>query len=267
MRKLVIGLMFIAIGVFSIHYFSNMEKDDDDHMTLRGHRLYDEQLLDNKVRNMVNIAKSNDDLVNVELAMQELPKEYQERITPTITLKRAAFLFDEAEDYLRKAIEIENAVAVPNQGPPMPPPEPENSDHSPEQIPPPQAQRELHILTLANLNKAMVLYEKARKEAEKLKDIGNPNFDYHMNYLKGEIYYRILELMADPDSAQELFNQTLTYYKYALRSRNRDVNTVVNIEILIKNQSSLLANANDPQARKKQALSSKKYGVGRSTGN
>jgi tetratricopeptide (TPR) repeat protein len=266
MKKLVIGLMFVVVGVFSVHYFSNMEKDDDDYMTLKINQAYDEQLLENRVRGMVNSAKSNADLAKAEVAMQELPKEYQERITPTITFKRAAFLFNEAEDHLRKAIEIENAVAVPNQGPlPPPEPDPENPDHQPEQIPPPQ--RELHPLTLVNLNKAMVLYEKARKEAEKLKDIGNPNFDYHMNYLKGEIYYRILELMADPDSAQELFNQTLTYYKYALRSRNRDVNTVVNIEILIKNQSSLLANANDPQARKKQALSSKKYGVGRSTGN
>lgn len=267
MKKLVIGLMFIAIGVFSIHYFSKMEKDDDDYVTLKINKSYDEQLLDNKVRNMVNTAKSIDDLDKAELAMQSLPKEYQERITPTITLKRAVLLFSKAEDYLRKAVEIENAVAA--QGP-MPPHDPENPDSSAEQLPPPQPappQRELHPLTLINLNKATALYERARKEAEKLKDTGNPDFDYHLNYIKGEIYYRILELMADADSAQEIFNQTLTYYKYALRSRNSDINTVVNIEILIKNQNSLLANANNPQARKKQALSSKKYGVGRSTGN
>ena len=265
MIRLVFGLLFVGIGVFSIHYFSNMEKEDVDYVTLKINQAHDEQVLDNKIRDMVNKAVSIDELDKATLAMISLPKEYQERLMPTITLKKAAILFSEAESYMRRAIEVENAVVLPQGLPPMPPPDPENPDQQPEQLPPPQ--RELHPLTLVNLNKAIALYEKARKESEKLKETGNPDFDYHMNYLKGEIYYRILEIMSDPDTAQELFNQTLTYYKYALRNRNSDINTIINIEILIKNQNNLLANANNPQARKKQMLSGKKYGIGRSSGN
>jgi len=264
MKKFWVSLLFIGIGIASINYFAKMEDEDNSVVTAKINQSYEEQVADNKVRDMVNKAKSIADLAKAESAMNDLPKEYRDRIEPTITLKRAAMYFNEAEEYLRKAAEVENAVASVPQAPP-PPPDPENPDH-PEQIPPP-APRELHPLTLINFNKALGLYEKARKESEKLKDTGSADFDYHLNYLKGEIYYRILEFMADPDSAQEIFNQTLTYYKYALRNRSSDINTIVNIELLIKNQSSLLANASSPQTKKKQSLSGKKYGIGRSSGN
>jgi tetratricopeptide (TPR) repeat protein len=266
MRKFLVSLFFIATGILSIQHFSAMEKSDDDYVTLKINKAYEEQVLENRVRDMVNKAKSMSDLEKAEFAMRTLPQDYQDRITPTITLKRAALYFNEAEEYLRKAAEIENAVASVQPPPPPPmPSDPENPEN-PEPVPPPAVPRELHPLTLINFNKAVDLYEKARKEGEKLKDTGRADFDYHMNYLKGEIYYRILQFMADPEAAHEIFNQTLTYYKYALRNRTSDINTIINIEILIKNQNSLLANAN-PQAKKRQMLSSKRYGVGRSTGN
>jgi hypothetical protein len=265
MKKLLFGLVFVALGLFSINYFSKMENASDNELMLRINKDYEEQVLDNSVRKMVNRARSLNDLEKAEVEMRPLSQQYKDRIAPTISLKKAALLFEQAEDHLRKAIEIENAVASPAQ-PPMPlANDPENHDNEP--IAPPQQQRELHPLTSVNLNKAIELYEKARKESEKLKDTGDIDFDYHINYLKGEIYYRLLELVADQESAPELFNQTLTYYKYALRSRNNDMNTVINIEILIKNQNNLLGNAANPQGRKKQMLNSKKYGIGKSSGN
>lgn len=260
MKQLIFGLMFLVFGVFTIYHFSDMENEVEDAQTLKIQQSYEEQVLDNKIRSLVNKAKSISDLEEAEGMLQTLPQKEQDRIALYITLKKAAIWFNEAEEYLRKAAEIENATVSPDL-PSILPPDPEH----PEQIPAPQ-QRVSHPLTTVMLNKALSLYEKARKESEKLKDIGDLDFNYHMNYLKGEIYYRILEFIADQESAQEIFNQTLTYYKYALRNRGNDINTIVNIEILIKNQNDLVGNAGNPQ-RKKQMLNSKKYGVGKSTGN
>jgi hypothetical protein len=110
------------------------------------------------------------------------------------------------------------------------------------------------------------MYELARKEVEKLKDTSDNDFNYNVNYLKGEIYYRFLELIADQETSQEIFNQTVTYYKQALRYRPNDINTVVNIELLIKNQSNLVSTTPN-QSRKKQMLTSKKFGINKSSGN
>lgn len=264
MKKLAFSLLFIGFGLVSIQHFSKMAERVDDELTVQMNKTYEEQVLDNKIRVIVNDAKSLDDLDKAEKEMHGLPTAYKERLMPILSLKKATFWFNEAEDYLRKASEIERSVAPVPQDP-MPPAQ--NLLDNPEQIPPPQQPRELHPLTLINLNKAIALHERARKECEKLKDSFNTDFDYHVNYLKGEIYYRILELVADQESAPALFNQTLTYYKYALRSRSNDMNTVINIEILIKNQNELLGDAGNPQARKKQMLNSKKYGIGKSSGN
>lgn len=257
MKRFIFGLMFIAIGMFTIYHFSNAENNFEDMEILRMHKGYEEQVLDNEVRKTVNNAKSISDLEKAETMLQTLPQREQDRIAPYIALKKAVIWFNEAEEYLRKAAEIENATVIPDPMPLL---------LNPEQIPAPQQQRILHPLTTVMLNKAFNLYEKARKESEKLKDIQDSDFNYHMNYLKGEIYYRILEFLADQESAPEIFNQTLTYYKYALRNRGNDINTIVNIEILIKNQDGLVGDAGNPQ-RKKQMLNSKKYGIGKSSGN
>lgn len=262
MKRLLFGLILVAGGVFTIVYCSQVEKDAENEYELQMSKAFDEHLLSDKVRSLVNNAKTLQEIETAEMLVQTIPDKNE--VAPILALKKSTIIFNEAEDYLRKAIEIERAATLPPEPPPMPP----ATNEAGEVIPPPQPQpRELHPLTLANLNKATALYEKARKEMEKVKDTGDANFDYHMNYLKGEIYYRLLELVADQESAPELFNQTLTYYKYALRNRNNDINTVINIEILIKNQNDLTGGNNQPQARKRQMLNSKKYGVGKSSGN
>lgn len=269
MKKLLLGLLFVGLGLVSLLHFSKMEAELEDDQTLSINTFYNAQVIDNKVRTLVNQAVTLDDLERVESQLESLSKESKDKIGPTIALKKSAILFAQAEDYLRKAIEVENAVFEPKViEQPMPPPDPENPPDNPaEVLPPPTAQpKVLHPLTIVNLNKATALYEQARKAVEKVKDSGDADFDYHLNYLKGEIYYRILELIADQESAPELFNQALTYYKYALRNRNSDINTIVNIELMIKNQSGLMGNGN-PQARKKQLLNSKKYGISKSSGN
>jgi len=242
MKKMICGLIFIGLGFFTVDYFSKLEKSLDDDVTQQLNRVYEEDVLDNKVREMVNKAQNLDDLVQVESSMGSLSEAKRTKLLPMISLKKSKFWFNEAEQYLMKAAEIERAVDT--------------------QV----DDKALHPLTVINLEKAFALYDKSRKEVDKIKDSNDKDFNYHVNYLKGEVYFRTLEFMSNQDSAQELFNQTLTYYKYALRNRPSDINTVINIEILIKNQNKLASNMN-PKARKKQMLNSKKFGVGRSSGN
>lgn len=257
MRRFIFGLIFLALGAYTIFYFTDREDKIEEAHNIWLEQTFYENLLNNEISKTVNETNSILVLERAEAKLDSLSKENKDRILPYIILKRSRLLFDEAEKYLQKAIEIEKATFVET---PMPPAD---------QPPPPKA---LHPLTVINFQKAANLYEKARKEIDKLKD-KNFDFDlllngfyYNLNYLKGEIYYRILEFLADQNSAQELFNQTLTFYKYALRERPSDINTIVNIELLIKNQNNIIGSAN-PQMIRKKMLNSRKFGVGRSSGN
>lgn len=255
MKRLVFGLMLIGFGLVTIQHFSKMEAESDDAQAQQVSKEHEEQVLDSNVRKLVNEAMTLDALDKAEAMANSLSQGRQDKLAPMIALKKATFLFEQAEVYLRKAIEIERATSVP----------PAQTDlANPEQASPPQ---ELHSLTQIKLRKAIELYDKARKLCEGLKDTGDMDFDFHLNYMKGEIYYRFLELVADQESAPEIFNQTLTYYKNALRNRNNDINTVINIEILIKNQNALTGGTQSPEARKKQMLNSKKFGINKSSGN
>jgi hypothetical protein len=250
-----------------MNYFTRMEATHEDVVPTEVN-LRAEQVKENEIRSLLNNAKTLEEIELVEQKMQELANK--DKVAQYVAIKKSRLLFEEAEMYMRRAVEIEKAVFIPDPPKPVPVPmvDPNNPYATPTTpMPPPEPPRIYHPLTLVNLEKAFALYDKARKESEKLKESDDNDFNFNLNYLKGEIYYRILELMADQESAPELFNQTLSYFKFALRSRNNDVDTSVNIELLIKNQNSLMGNANNPQARKKQMLNSGKFGVGKSSGN
>lgn len=266
MKRLMTSIFFFVLGVILIAYLSKMEVATENAVPLEV-GVHDLQVKENEVRTLINKAANLADIEAIEQKMQDL--ESKDKLAPYVSLKKSRLMFEEAEMYMRKAVEIERAVFIPDPpAPPMPPPTPDpNNPYATPPMPPPEPPRIYHPLTIVNLEKAFALYDKARKESEKLKEGDDADFNFHMNYMKGEIYYRILELMSDQESAPELFNQTLSYYKFALRSRNNDVNTTINIEILIKNQNSLMGNSASPQARKKQMLNSGKFGVGKSSGN
>ena len=270
MKKLMIGVFFFVLGVILVNYFTKMEAKYENVVPAEA-SLRAEQIKENELRDLLNKAKTLKDMDVVEQKMQELGNK--DELTQYFAIKKSRLLFEEAEMYMRRAVEIEQAVFIPDPFVPVPP-VPMVDPNNPYAVspippigPPIGPPRIYHPLTIANLEKAFALYDKARKESEKLKEGDDNNFNFNMNYLKGEIYYRILELMADQESAPELFNQTLSYFKFALRNRNNDVDTSVNIELLIKNQNSLMGNANNPQARKKQMLNSGKFGIGKSSGN
>jgi hypothetical protein len=239
--KLVVGLGFLAAMVVVGIYFYKAQEKSTQTAIAKADKEFDDQWNEHKARYLINSASTQRELTEAEEVVVRLPKVRKEHLSTYVNLKRSLFYFNEAEDYLRKAVEIEVAAG---DG------------------------QNLHPLAKSALEKAIVLYEKSRKEAEKLKETGDPNIDFSINYLKGEIYYRFLELAVDKEMAAEIFNQTVTYYKQALRNKPNDINTVVNIELLIKNQSRLLGGAaTDPQQKKKQMLTSKKFGVNKSSGN
>lgn len=259
MKKLLFGLSLIALAYASHLYLDQKSKSAKD--TIQSKEIYDNQNAFNNMTLLINKAESLDHIEVIECLMPDLSEQDRVKLAPYVSLKKASLLFNQAEYYLRRAAEIESSVVAPE---PKPMPMVEDFENPVEQLPQPQ---QYHPLTVEMLKKATDLYERARKEAEKLTEGADIDLNFSLNYLKGEIYYRYLELLADNDTAQELFNQTLNYYKLALRYKPGDIDTVVNVELLIKNQSSLLANANNPNAKRKQMLNVRKAGFGGSKGN
>jgi hypothetical protein len=261
MKKLLFGLSLIALAYASHLYLDYKQSQSVKTDMTASKEIYDNQNAYNNMSLLINKADSLDHIEIIESLMVDFNKQNREKLVPYLSLKKASLLFNQGEYYLRRAGEIESSVVEPKQ-PPMPPDDPENQGV--EQLPPPQ---QYHPLTVEMLKKATDFYERARKEADKLTESADADFNFGLNYLKGEIYYRYLEFLADNDTAQELFNQTLNYFKLALRHRPGDIDTVVNVELLIKNQSSLLANSNNPQAKRKQMLNVRKAGLGSGRGN
>lgn len=259
MKKLLFGLSLIVLAYASHLYLDYKQSQFVKTDTSAAKEIYDNQNAYNDMSLLINKAESLEHIEIIESLMPDLSKQNREKLAPYITLKKASLLFNQGEYYLKRASEIEGSVVEPKQ-PPMISDDPENQGG---QLPPQQ----YHPLTVEMVKKAVDFYERARKEADKLTESADADFNFGLNYLKGEIYYRYLEFLADNDTAQELFNQTLNYFKLALRHRPGDIDTVVNVELLIKNQSSLLANSNNPQAKRKQMLNVRKAGLGSGKGN
>jgi hypothetical protein len=266
MKKLLFGLGFLALACASFVYLGHKETQFSNADFRVAEDDYFNQLKFNKVNGMFNKANSESSLAIVEaLYLGTLDEVAEARMGPYVTLKKASLLFNQGEYYLHRAEEIEFSLSSPPKPAGPPDVDPENPNVEP--IAAPNEQRKYHPLTIQMLQKATDSYEAARKEVDKLSENTDIEFNFGMNYLKGEIYYRFLEFMSDSDTAQELFNQTLNYYKIALRHKPGDINTVVNIEILIKNQNDFLSNASNPQVKRKQMLNVRKAGLGSSKGN
>lgn len=267
MKKLIFGLGFLTLAYISFIYLGHMQskftKAELDSMNDN----YSNQILLNKLHTELNKVNSLNDIGLIGKELQDLNQVDKIKLEPYVILKRASLLFNQGEQYLRRAGEIEFALTAPPESKKVMPAAEGDPENPIEVMPPPEQQRTYHPLTMETLEKAISYYEQAKKEADKLSEGSDADFNYSLNYLKGEIYYRFLQFLSDAENAQELFNQTLGHYKVALRYRPGDINTVVNIELLIKNQSSLLSNANNPQVKQKQMLNLRKAGLGSSKGN
>ncbi len=237
MKKLIAAFVLLGCTIAAWLYFERLESSIENNAKSKVDADYARQENEHYLGGLINGATSSAELGGpTEIMVKDFAK-----LSQKFYLKRSLLYFEEAEVNLRRAVEIETAAGGIGDS--------------------------LHPLTKLALDKAVKLYEKARKEVEKVKEDKDDDLNFYTNYLKGEISYRFLELIADKESAPEIFNQTVMYYKQALRCKPNDINTVVNIELLIKNKDKLMGSGTGPQQRKKQMLNSKKFGVNKSSGN
>lgn len=244
MYKWLVGLtsLFLAIIVFS--YFHRKDIEMQDNSVYEALRLQQKQKDVNEFIERINTAKTIAELSQLEKELSKIDEWTAANLLSYIKLKDARLQFYKAEEDLQTAVDLESALA-------------------------PEGRTELNPLTVAALKKAVAGYDNIRKQVDNLTDGPNMDFNYHVNYLRGCVYHRILQFASDETNAQELFNQTLQHYKNALRYHPADINTVINIELLIKDQQDLANNAGQPkgQRQRKQMLNIKKAGLNPSTGN
>lgn len=169
-----------------------------------------------------------------------LPVEIQTKIKPIIDLKKAVYAFDKAEIELSKTLKLVEAMG--ESGP--------------------------SALVLETYFHSLELYKEAKIAVDQLNEIkGDDEYNFSLDYLKGEVYYRILQLVALPEEALDIFNQTVDAFKKALLIRPRDINTEINVEILRKNKDALLAKANVPGDQQMKQLIQQGVGSGQKRGN
>jgi hypothetical protein len=214
----------------------------------------------NELSKLITSTKNKEGL----LALQGRVKLVSDkRLEPVFQLALATAIFEDGERYLSKAIEVNNALATPP--PPRTPPVKDHMGQYVEQPQPPPPP--LHPLVVKNLDMAFKNYKEAKELCDKIQtQPDNNNFNFSMNYFKGEVYYRHTQLLSTPETAKELFDQTLVSWKHALRYKARDIDTVINIELLIKNQQQMLSGAVQPGANRPQMLPASQAGRGKLKG-
>lgn len=210
----------------------------------------------NELSRLISSAKNKNEL----LALQNRVKRVSDkRLEPVLQLAIAIAIFEDGEFNLAKAIEVNNALALP---PGPPPPGPTLFD-SPKSPPPPP----LHPLVVKNLDAAFEHYKEAKESCDRIQQqSGNNDFNFSLNYFKGQVYYRHTQFLSTPETAKELFDQTLVCWKHALSYKTRDIDTVINIELLIKNQQQMLSGAIQPGNQRPQMLPAIQAGRGRLKG-
>jgi hypothetical protein len=211
-------------------------------------------------------------VAELELLERHVPKfgsdDTQKKIKGTLGLKKAKLEFMEAEALLARAIDLQQALTLPPLPPepaPMPMTDTGHGGYNP--TPPPQPQPPppppIHPAAQAALEKAEKLYISSKKQIDKLNDIaGDKDYNFSLNYTKGEIYHRHLMFLSTQENQQELFTQTAMHYKKALTYRPGDTNTIVNIELLLKQ-----AQGGGGQGQSQPQRMLNQMGVGKSKGN
>jgi len=93
------------------------------------------------------------------------------------------------------------------------------------------------------VNESIDHYQKAKEEIDALLEATDDDvYNFCLYYTRGNIYYRVLLFIAESDEATEIFNQTAAAWEDALRFRNKDVETEINLELLYKNRDQLMGN-------------------------
>jgi len=243
--KIVFGLVFLGLAVLTFCFIDNKQAQVDNIEYDQAVLDHSSQMADNAARSAINNAKSLGDLHKIK----KLPKE----LAPYHSLKEAMFIYKQGEVLIERAAQIENALHVP-----VPPSIHEDEDDN-------TPSQQLNPKTAKLLKESQVCYEQARKIVDNLAETTDKDFNYHLNYLKGLIYHRYLIFFSSQENATELFNQSITHYKNALKNKPSDVDTVINIELLIKDGKGFAGAS--PRVQRNKMLNIRKAGLGTRTGN
>ncbi len=105
---------------------------------------------------------------------------------------------------------------------------------------------DMNPLVMENYNSALENYKKAKEEIDKIKEIkGDDDFNFALQYARGNVYYRVLQILAEDDEKREFFEQTALAWERALDFRVKDQDAQINLELLKTNQQQLLMGATD----------------------
>ncbi len=167
--------------------------------------------------------------------IDKLPEDTRRKARLINNFKQAVSSFEEAEDYLARAVSLRSAISPDDTNP----------------------------LIESYFQQSMASYKKAKEIIDRLEEIeGDDKYNHCLHYTKGEIYYRVLQFIAVDEEKIEIFNQTVQSFKKALLAKPRDIDTEINVEILITNRSQLLTRATMPTGQMLRQLPQKSAGQG-----
>lgn len=233
--------LFIVVDIFIV-WFSYYQLTEKNQQFADKLVLFEQKQAENKVFALINDADS------LEKLNFKVENKYYD-------LKVCTLKFQRAEGLLNRAREVQKELVKPKEMPYI--------RETPGVV---EEKEEIHPLALSLLKEAIELYKNCKEECDKLVENEDIDFNFALNYLKGEIYFRNLELLATPETMKELFEQTIGSFKNALKAKPRDIDTIVNIELLLKNSEKLLAMMNRPSVRLNQMLKPR-AGQGKYRGN
>ena len=214
----------------------------------------------------INNASNSDNLHKMKDNISSLPDDQKSSLMPIVLLKSAIFKFRQAEAYMARAKKLHESISVKDE--PQEEPTTEYDEFgNPTTRPPSPPAKVPHPLVVEALNEALKLYKESKDEIDLVSEIGNSNdFNFVLNYTKGEIYFRTTQFLSDEETALEYFNQTVESFKKALKFNPRNINTEINIELLINKKDQMLQNANKPGHQRLRQLQQLQPGMGNNQG-
>lgn len=234
MKKLfILGLVLTIAGMVCV-YFGVDEDAEASRVNIEHAK--EQQLINdaNKLLSVFNNAKTCAEIDEVISKVESLPKALQSDVLALAKLRRSIFLFEEAEALLDRAKQIQQALVSPKPTPvvqhPVDRQDPRSAPQGPAIVPP----------AMELLEKAMPLYEAAKSGVDQLGDSKtNQKYNFTLNYTKGEIYHRYLQVFSTQENAREILAQAVMYYRMALKCQPVSRETVINIELLIKDAEAM----------------------------
>lgn len=257
-----LGLLFLLVWFGGTTYISQQERQLTPEEEAKN-KFVHSVALSETIRHSINHPAdiSDDDLGALGKILGANNVYDDQRLTAYLKLRQNMARFKAAEEMLGRAVAIQNAFNPPPEAVPFETPGTEEEEAA--KAPPPQPK--IHPIAQDLINKAITLHRKVKQDIDKLRPYPDPEFRFAFHYLKGEVYYRHLQLDASGETMTEVFAEILESYKKALQDRPKDTNTVINIELLIKNQKKLMNNAEQPRLQRQQNLL-QQVGVGKLKG-